>query len=79
MIINNREEYLEFWPYENKASCKRFPKEYPCFCERVLKDCGIMGDFWEIEIIYIPKDLKSDREIEIFLRGIKRQTEIDLR
>ena len=76
-IINSKEEYLEFWPYINKKSCTNFPKRYPCFCEKEHEDGGLMGCYWEIEIYYLPEDIKTKREIDFFLRGLNRDVEIE--
>jgi hypothetical protein len=66
MIINNKEEYEEFYPY-SKDKIKEYPKEYPCICSWSTEGGGLMGEYRQVYVIYFPKNLTAD---EAFLKGL---------
>lgn len=68
-VINNQEEYKEFFPYENKESIKEYPTEYPCICTWEEEGGGLMGEYRQMYVIYFPKDDVSVNEA--FLLGLK--------
>ena len=71
-VINNQQEYEAFYPYENKAGIKQYPKEYPCVCTYELEGGGLMGEYWQMYVAYFPKDVSIQ---EAFLLGLKRNLE----
>lgn len=71
MVINNKEEYDEFYPYDKK-NIKLYPKEYPCVCKIENVGAGIMGDYWQVYVAYFPKDVSIE---EAFLLGIRNPWE----
>jgi hypothetical protein len=71
-IINNQQEYEEFYPYENKAGIKQYPKEYPCVCTYEQEGGGLMGEYWQMYVAYYPKNVSVE---EAFLLGLKRKFE----
>lgn len=68
-VINNKQEYEDFYPYENKAGIKEYPKEYPCVCTWENEGGGLMGEYRQMYVIYFPKDISIQ---EAFLLGLKR-------
>ena len=67
-VINNKQEYVDFYPYENKAGIKEYPSEYPCVCKVEIEGGGLMGDYRQVYVIYFPKDVSIE---EAFLLGLK--------
>ena len=65
-VINNKEEFEEFYPYDKKY-IKEYPKEYPCICYWETELRGIMGDERVAYIAYFPKDVTIQ---EAFLAGV---------
>jgi hypothetical protein len=72
-VINNQKEYEEFYPYENKAGIKQYPNEYPCVCNYEQEGGGLMGEYWQMYVIYFPKNVTVE---EAFLLGLKRNWQI---
>jgi len=68
IVINNQEEYKDFFPYANKESIKEYPTEYPCVCKVEIEGGGLMGDYRQLYVIYFPKDVSIE---EAFLLGLK--------
>jgi hypothetical protein len=68
IVINNQEEYKDFFPYANKESIKEYPTEYPCVCKVEIEGGGLMGDYRQVYVIYFPKDVSIE---EAFLLGLK--------
>jgi hypothetical protein len=66
MIINNKEEYEKFYPY-SKDNIKEYPKEYPCVIRKYYHDAGLMGTYWEVDVLYFPKNLTVN---EAFIQGL---------
>jgi len=67
-LIKNRKAFKAFYPYKsppNKEPCpapEDYPKRYPCFCDIINEDGGIMGDYMRVDIVYPPRgclDLRS--------------------
>ena len=77
-LINNAEEFKEFYPYKsppNPEPCPKlsdYPKRYPCICSEESMDGGLGGDYWEISYIYIPEDCKC---VESFIMGVYAKKE----
>ena len=67
-IINNKEEFESFYPYDDKKHIKNFPKEYPCVAKWEDEGGGLMGDYRQVYVAYFPKNTTSD---ESFLIGLK--------
>ena len=72
MKINNKEEYIEFYPYKDKESIIDFPKEYPCICTKSWEDAGLMGTYWKVYVIYYPKNVTIE---EAFEKGLNANWE----
>ena len=72
VVINNQQEYEDFYPYDNKAGIKAYPKEYPCVCTYELEGGGLMGEYWQMYVAYFPKDVSIQ---EAFFLGLKRNLE----
>lgn len=68
-VINNKQEYVDFYPYENKVGIKEYPSEYPCVCKVEIEGGGLMGDYRQVYVIYFPKDVSVE---EAFLLGLKQ-------
>jgi hypothetical protein len=69
VVINNKQEYEDFYPYANKAGIKEYPKEYPCVCTWEDEGGGLMGEYRQMYVLYFPKDVTVE---EAFLLGVKR-------
>ena len=71
-VINNQQEFEDFFPYDNKASIKQYPKEYPCVCTWETEGGGIMGDYRQVYVAYFPKNVSVE---EAFVLGLKQPLE----
>jgi hypothetical protein len=69
MLINNKEEFEEFYPY-SKDQISKYPSEYPCLCSWSNEGGGLMGEYKQVRVIYFPKNVTVE---EAFLLGIKKQ------
>ena len=49
LYIKNKEDFENKHPYKNKI--KKYPSIYPCVLSIVHKDGGLMGWFYEVDII----------------------------
>lgn len=72
VVINNKQEYEDFYPYANKAGIKQYPKEYPCVCTYEQEGGGLVGEYWQMYVLYFPKDVTVE---EAFFLGVKRKWE----
>lgn len=66
MKINNKEEFTEFYPYEEKY-IDEYPTEYPCVCKVECEGGGLAGDYNQVYVAYYPKNMTSD---DSFLMGL---------
>jgi hypothetical protein len=66
MIIHNKEEFEEFYPYLNKE-IKEYPKEYPCVCRWYHEGGGLMGEYKQVYVTYFPKNVTPE---EAFIKGL---------
>lgn len=57
--ISNKEEFEQFYPYENKTSIKKYPKEYPCICDWENEGGGLMGEYKQMYVLYYPKNIST--------------------
>lgn len=48
--IKNKEEFEKEYPYK-KERITSYPSLYPCILSVEHKDAGLMGDFYEVDII----------------------------
>ena len=71
MIINNKKEFEEFYPY-SKDQIKNYPKEYPCLCKWTWEGGGLMGEYKQTHVLYFPKNITIEKA---FLLGVKSQWE----
>lgn len=69
MIINNNEEYEQFYPYKDKTNIK-YPEKYPCLCYWEEEGGGLTGYYKQIYVLYFPEGL-TPNEQEIFLMGAR--------
>ncbi len=72
VVINNKQEYEEFYPYENKQGIKKYPDEYPCVCTWEFEGGGLMGEYKQVYVAYFPKNVSVE---EAFILGLKRKFE----
>ena len=63
MIINNKTEFEEWYPYAAKY-IDEYPKEYPCICKVEVEGGGLMGDYRQVYVAYYPKDVMPDDAFE---------------
>ena len=56
-IINNKQEFQEFYHYWNdgKYKPKKYPKKYPCACKKEHVDGGLCGDYMSHYVVYFPE------------------------
>jgi len=66
MIINNKKEFENFYPYDKKYITE-YPKKYPCICKSQEESRGIMGYERQVYVAYYPKDLTAN---DSFLEGL---------
>ena len=66
MIIGNKKEFENFYPYDKKDIIE-YPKEYPCICKVQEEDRGIMGYEKQVYVAYFPKTLTANNS---FLEGL---------
>jgi len=67
MIVNNNEEFENFYPYDKKY-IKEYPKEYPCVVKWEYEGGGLMGDYRQVYVAYFPKNLTPN---EAFVKGLR--------
>ena len=67
MKINDKREFEQFYPYDTKY-IKEYPKEYPCYCKVEVRDGGIVGDWKQVYVAYIPKVTSIE---EAFVKGLQ--------
>ena len=60
--INNKKEFEDFYPYENKQGIKNYPKEYPCICTWEEDGGGLMGEYRQVYVLYYPKNVSTVEE-----------------
>ena len=72
MIINNKEEFESFYPYDKKY-IDEYPREYPCVCKWEHEGGGLAGDYKQVYVAYFPKNITSN---ESFLIGLRNPWEI---
>lgn len=72
LIINNKEEYEDFYPYDN-TDINNYPKEYPCIVKCEFIEGGLMGDYKQVSVIYYPTNVSIK---EAFYEGLKGNWEI---
>ena len=70
-IVNNKEEFDALYPYK-EGTFNIYPKEYPCVCKCKHVEGGLMGDYYEIKVAYIPE---NKTPIEMFMAGISNPWE----
>lgn len=68
-VINSSKEYKDFYPY--KSPPEECPSEYPCICEIIEGGGGIGGEWMEVKITYIPKDVDRESWIKGFFANSK--------
>jgi hypothetical protein len=68
-VINNKEEFEEFFPYPKKDQIREYPKEYPCVCKWEHEGGGLMGDYRQPYVAYFPKEGTLQ---DAFLDGLKQ-------
>ena len=66
MVINNKEEFEKFYPYDKKYITE-YPKEYPCVAKQDCVNLGIMGDEKRVYVAYFPKDISAH---DAFIQGL---------
>ena len=66
MLINNAQEFENFYPYDKKY-IEEYPKEYPCVVKVESEGGGLMGDYKQVYIAYYPKNLNYR---DTFLAGL---------
>ena len=71
MIINNQQEYEDFFPYDKKY-IKVYPTQYPCYCKMEFEGGGLMGDYKQVYVAYFPKNVSVE---EAFVLGLKQPFE----
>ena len=71
MIINNKEEFQDFYPY-SKDQIDEYPSEYPCVCVCEEEGGGLMGEYKVVYVTYFPKNVTIE---EAFLQGMKPKWE----
>lgn len=67
MVINNKKDFENFYPY-SKDQIKEYPSEYPCVCALEEKGGGLMGEYIEVFVTYFPKNVTIK---EAFIQGMK--------
>lgn len=63
MIINNKKEFEEFYPYEKKY-IEEYPKEYLCVVKSKSEGGGISGYYEQVYVAYYPKNLPLNKIFE---------------
>jgi hypothetical protein len=58
MVINNKEEFEKFYPYDKKYITE-YPSEYPCVVKVEFIDGGLAGDYKQVYVAYFPKNIKD--------------------
>ena len=72
MIINNKKEFEEFYPYAKKY-IEEYPREYPCIARWETEGGGLTGDYRQVYLAYYPKNLSSNNSFE---KGLFYQWEL---
>ena len=68
MIINNKQDFENFYPYDKKY-IDEYPKEYPCICKFEYEGGGLMGEYKQVYVAYFPKN-KNINLNESFIEGL---------
>lgn len=72
MIINNKKEFENFYPY-SKDQIDEYPKKYPCVVKIENEGGGLMGDYLQVYVAYFPEKKTS---YESFLCGLNNPWKI---
>lgn len=65
-IINNKEEFKKFYPYDNKKNIT-YPKEYPCIAKWEHEGGGLVGEYKQVYVAYYPKNISAN---DAFFKGL---------
>ena len=60
--VNNKKEFKDFYPYEDKSKIKTYPKEYPCIVNWEYEGGGLMGEYKQVYVLYYPKNVSTIEE-----------------
>ena len=72
MTIIIAKDYKVFFPYsEDQLKPKWTPVRFPCLCTKESIDGGLGGDWWEIQVYYIPINIDSMTPEFAFVKGLK--------
>lgn len=66
-LVNSKEEIEEIRPYKEYYNLTKFPRRFPAFVDFLDHDGGLMGDYYTMEILEIPDDIKCP---ESFITGV---------
>jgi hypothetical protein len=65
--INSKEDWENFYYYKDSKP-KKYPKEYPCYADRITEGGGICGEYEAHYVAYIQKTKSIEAA---FLAGLK--------
>lgn len=66
-LVNSKEDIEEIRPYKENYNLTKFPKRYPAFVDFIDHDGGLMGDYYTMDILEIPDNIKCP---ESFIAGV---------
>lgn len=65
-LVNCKEEIDDIRPYKEYYNLTKYPKRYPAFVDFIQHDGGLGGDYYTMEILEIPENVKC---VESFIMG----------
>jgi hypothetical protein len=71
-LINNKQEWEDFYYYSPKYIPKKYPREYPCLAEMRSEGGGLSGEYEAHYVCYFPT---TQDPKEAFLYGIGHKWE----
>lgn len=73
-LVNSKEEIDAIRPYKEHYNLTVYPKNYPAFVAFHEHDGGVCGNYYTMDILEIPKNIKCP---DSFIQGVlKRENEI---
>jgi hypothetical protein len=67
-LVKSKEDIEKIRPYKENYKLAIFPKSFPAFVQFHSHDGGLCGDYYTMDILEIPKNVKCP---ESFIAGVR--------
>lgn len=76
-LVHNHKEVDALWPYKTgKMERSKYPKAYPCLVEFEQRDGGLGGDYYALNVVYIPYHIANYIiDTKMFKAGVEAKHE----